>query len=80
MIVGTARYNNILAIDIETEEKFRHKGLGYCLTIEFVNECVKRGLIAQWDCMESNLASRNLAKKANFEMLRESEVYWFDIP
>jgi hypothetical protein len=53
VIVGTARYKNILAIDIEVEEDFRHKGLGYCLTIEFVNEYVKRGLTAQWDCMES---------------------------
>jgi len=80
VIVGTARYKNILAIDIEVEEDFRHKGLGYCLTIEFVNECVKRGLTAQWDCMESNLASRKLAEKADFSAFKENDVYWFNIP
>lgn len=79
VIVGTARYKNLLAIDIETEEEFRHKGLGYCLTVEFVNECMIRGLIPQWDCMESNLASRKLAEKAGFKAFKENNVYWFDI-
>jgi hypothetical protein len=79
VIVGTARYKNLLAIDIETEEEFKHKGLGYCLTVEFVNECMKRGLIAQWDCMESNLASRKLAEKAGFKAFKENDVYWFDM-
>jgi len=80
VIVGTARYKNIISIDIETEEEFRQKGLGYALTVEFVNECIKRRLIAQWDCIESNLASRKLAEKAGFKKFRENDVYWFNIP
>lgn len=79
VIVGTASYKNVLAIDIETEEEFKHKGLGYCLAIEFVNECTKRGLIAQWNCVESNPISRKLAEKAGFELFGESDVYWFEI-
>jgi len=79
VIVGTASYKNVLAIDIETEEEFKHKGLGYCLAIEFVNECTKRGLIAQWNCVESNPISRKLAEKAGFKLFGESDVYWFEI-
>jgi len=77
--VGTARYKNVITVSIETEEKYRNKGLGYGLTVEFVNECARRGLTVQWDCMESNLASRKLAEKAGFKKFRENEVYWFDI-
>lgn len=79
VIVGTARFKNVIPIDIETEKKFRHKGLAYSLTIEFVKECIKNGLIAQWDCMESNLNSRKLTEKAGFKFYKENEVYWFDI-
>ena len=79
VIVGTARFKNIIPIDIETIDEFKHKGLGYSLTIEFVNECVRRNLIAQWDCVESNPISRRLSEKAGFKLFRENEVYWFQI-
>ncbi len=79
VIIGTARFKNVIPIDIETEEKFRHKGLAYSLTIEFVNACIKNGLMAQWDCMESNPNSQKTAKKAGFKFYKENEVYWFDI-
>lgn len=45
VIIGTARFKNIIPIDIETIDEFRHKGLGYSLTIEFVNECIRRSLM-----------------------------------
>ncbi|MDF2984716.1 MAG: acetyltransferase [Eubacterium sp.] len=79
VIVGTARFKNIIPIDIETDKKFRHKGLGYALTVEFVNECMKKGLVAQWDCVESNPFSRKLAEKAGFKPFKENDVYWFAI-
>ncbi|WP_353096774.1 GNAT family N-acetyltransferase [Tissierella praeacuta] len=78
-IVGTGRFNNIIPIDIETEEDHRHKGLGLIMTREFVNECIKRGIIAQWDCVESNPISRKLAEKAGFKFMKQNEVYWFNI-
>ena len=77
--IGTARYENIIPVDIETAEAFKNKGLGYSLTIAFVNECMQRGLIAQWDCVESNPISRRLAEKAGFRLHRENEVFWFGI-
>lgn len=79
VIVGTARFKNIIPIDIETDDRFKHKGFGYCLTIEFVNECINKGLIAQWDCVESNSNSLKLAEKAGFKLLKQNDVYWFDI-
>jgi len=79
VIVGTARFNNVIAIDIETEEAHRNKGLGLLLTGKFVNECVRRNMTAQWNCMESNPASRKLAEKAGFKLVKQNEVYWFNI-
>ena len=79
VIIGTARFRNIIPIDIETIDDFRHMGLGYILTIEFVNECIRRNLIAQWDCVESNSISRKLVEKAGFKLFRENEVFWFQI-
>lgn len=79
VIVGTARFKNIIPIDIETDDRFKHKGYGYYLTIEFVNECINKGLIAQWDCVESNSNSLKLAEKAGFKLLKQNDVYWFDI-
>jgi len=77
VIVGTARFNDVIAIDIETEEAHRNKGLGLLLTGKFVNECVRRGITAQWDCVESNPASRKLAEKAGFKFVKENEVYCY---
>ena len=79
VIIGTARFKNIIPIDIETIDEFKHRGLGYSLTIEFVNQCIQRGLIAQWDCVESNSISRKLAEKAAFKLFNENEVFWFQI-
>ncbi|MFF2479996.1 GNAT family N-acetyltransferase [Paenibacillus sp. NPDC058071] len=76
VIAGTASFNDVIAIDIETEEAHRNKGLALLLTGKFVNECVSRGLTAQWDCVESNPASRKLAEKAGFTFIKQNEVYW----
>jgi RimJ/RimL family protein N-acetyltransferase len=79
VIIGTASFHDIIPIDIEVEEEFRNQGFGYFLTIEFVNECMYRGLAPQWDCVESNPASKRLAEKAGFRLFRENEVYWFGL-
>lgn len=79
VMVGTSRHNDILPIDIETEENHRRKGLALCLTENFVNECVERGLTAQWNCVESNGPSIGTAKKAGFELIRKKPFYWFDL-
>ena len=79
VIVGTARFKNIIPIDIETEDSHRKKGLALALTSYFVNECIDNGLIAQWDCVDSNIASRITAERAGFGFMKKSMVYWFKI-
>lgn len=49
VILGTAKFNEIIPIDIETEEVHRNKGLELILTKKFVKECIRKGLTPQWD-------------------------------
>lgn len=79
VILGTARFHNIIPIDIETEEAYRHRGLGFILTAHFANECLSKGLIPQWDVVESNPFSIHLAQKAGFKLFKKNDVYWFSI-
>jgi len=79
VIVGTARYQNVIPVDIEIKEDHRKKGLATTLTQYFVNECVDRGLVVQWDCVDSNIASRNTVEKIGFKLIKKRPVYWFGI-
>jgi RimJ/RimL family protein N-acetyltransferase len=77
VIVGTARFNDVIPIDIETESEYRSKGLGLVLAQAFVNGCAEKGLTAEWDCMESNPASQRVAAKAGFSLVKQGDVFWF---
>lgn len=77
VIVGTARFHNIVPIDIQTEEQHRKKGLASALTQCFVNECVDNQLVAQWDCVDSNVASKKTAQKTGFVFMKKKPYYWF---
>ena len=79
VMVGTARFKNVIAIDIETEEMHKRKGLAYAMAKEFINDCLKNELIPQWDCVESNPNSYNMARKLGFEKINENTVYWFNL-
>jgi len=79
VLVGTASFNKVIAIDIETEEKHRKIGLAYAMAKEFIADCLKKGCIPQWDCVESNPSSYKLAEKLGFEKFHENTVYWFNI-
>lgn len=79
VIIGTAKFKNIIPVDIETEDIHRNKGLALALTNLLVNECIDNGFIVQWNCMDYNIASRRTAKKAGFQFLKMNTVYWFEI-
>lgn len=79
VIVGTACFHHVLTIDIETEEVHRKKGLAYAMAIKFISDCLRKNYVPQWDCVESNPISYNLAIKLGFEKISENIVYWFDI-
>lgn len=79
VILGTGRYKDYLAIDIEVEKKFRRMGIAKNLSKCFISECQKNHIIPQWDCVESNVASQKLAQKAGFELFKKRPYYWFEI-
>lgn len=79
VIVGTARFNDVIPIDIEVEADYRCKSLGLVLAQAFVNGCAEKGLTAEWDCVESNPASQKVAAKAGFSLFKESDVFWFSL-
>ncbi len=79
VIVGTARYKNVITVDIEVNKDHRKKGLASTLTQHFVNESVERGLVVQWDCVDSNIASKRTAEKIGFNLIKKKPYYWFGI-
>lgn len=79
VIIGTARFENIVPVDIEVESAHRQKGLALALIYQFVNACIDNGITVQWDCVDSNIASLKTVEKASFVPLRQSTVYWFEI-
>lgn len=79
VIIGTARFHNIIPIDIETVEQHRKKKMASALTQCFVNECVDNQLVTQWDCVDSNIASKKTAEKSGFLLMKKKPYYWFNI-
>ena len=79
VMVGTASFHNVIAIDIETEEMHRRKGLAHGMAVEFIADCLRNNYIPQWDCVESNSSSYHMARKLGFEKINENTVYWFKL-
>jgi len=79
VIVGTAIYEKVLAIDIETHQDHRKKGVAKTLTQHFVNACIQKEHIPQWNCVDSNIASRNTAESLGFQLIKKKPFYWFKI-
>ncbi|HKL41920.1 MAG TPA: GNAT family N-acetyltransferase, partial [Clostridia bacterium] len=66
-------------IDIETHADHRKKGIAMTLTQYFINECIQRKLIPQWNCVDSNIASRKTAESLGFKLLKKKPYYWFKL-
>jgi hypothetical protein len=70
-------YKNIHTMGIETIKEYRRKGLSQVTTECFVERCMKNPLIPYWECMESNIPSRNLAEKLRFNREHIYTLYSF---
>ncbi|WP_162163328.1 GNAT family N-acetyltransferase [Eisenbergiella tayi] len=79
MILGTANYENILPIDIETLKDHRKKGIATELTRRFLAYCYDNKLTAYWNCIISNVESRNIAEKAGFQFIGSKDYYYFNM-
>lgn len=79
VILGTAIYEKIVAIDIETHTDHRRKGIAKALTQRFTNACLQKELIPQWNCVDSNIASRNTVESLGFKQIKKKPFYWFKL-
>lgn len=53
-------------VDVLTLESNQGKGLGKLVTIHFIDRCLKKNIVPNWDCFEYNLGSINLALTIGF--------------
>jgi len=61
------RHDEMLEIGIETEEKYRGRGLARAVCVKLINYCIENNLKPMWSCCLENAASTNLAKKLGFQ-------------
>lgn len=77
IIFGSARFSNIIDVDIEVLKEHRGKGIATTLTSYFTDACISDGCIVQWDCVESNIRSKGIVEKCGFQMFKKRPYYWF---
>ncbi|MCL2591857.1 MAG: GNAT family N-acetyltransferase [Defluviitaleaceae bacterium] len=61
------RHDNILEIGIETDEKYRGRGLAQIVCSRLIKYCIENNLEPMWSCRLENVASTNLAKRLGFK-------------
>lgn len=66
-------------IDIETATEHRKKNYGTLIGNHFIVECLKKGYDPYWDCMEANVASRNLANKLGLVHDHTYDLFSFEL-
>ena len=59
--------NDVAEIDILTKGDYRNRGLAKFAVAGFVNNCIKKNIIPNWDCFEENEASLRTAKGLLFK-------------
>jgi|GEM_PF-669259 len=67
-------------VDVATDTELRGRGLASVVTREFINRCMKRGIVPTWDCFEYNAGSIKLARKLGFVEVVRYPFYTFNIP
>jgi ribosomal protein S18 acetylase RimI-like enzyme len=67
------------AIEIETDEAYRRRGLAEIVAQALLNAHANLGVLSHWDCMEDNHASARLAEKLGLVKAYEYDLFWFPI-
>ena len=62
--------NGMAEIDILTKEDHRNRGLAKFAVAGFVNNCINKNIIPNWDCFEENEASLKTARRLFFEEVK----------
>ncbi len=68
--------HNRAEMDIYTLEEYRGMGLAYCVASEFIEFCLKNGIIPSWDCDVCNNSSITLAAKLGFKPVSEYSIFY----
>lgn len=76
---GSSRFKDYIVVDIETHIEHQSKGIATYMASDFVNSCIKKGMTVQWDCVDSNIASKALASRGGFKQFKVRPFYWFEI-
>ncbi|MEG7336578.1 GNAT family N-acetyltransferase [Bacillus sp. 0102A] len=67
---------NRAEMDIYTLEDYRGMGLAYCVGNEFIDFCLKNGMVPSWDCDVNNKSSFSLAAKLGFKAMTEYSIFY----
>jgi hypothetical protein len=71
-------YNKTFSIGVETLEQHRKKGLAGTLVNVLLKGLYSKGYTIWWDCMDSNIASQNTAKKNGLVYVYKYKICWFN--
>lgn len=64
-------------MDIYIFEEYRGMGLVYCVVSEFIEYCLKNGIIFSWDCDVCNNLFIILVVKLGFKKIIEYFIFYF---
>jgi RimJ/RimL family protein N-acetyltransferase len=67
-----------MEIDIHTEETYQHRGFAALTAAAFIEECLRRGKLPNWECFWENEASTALAEKLGFQAEADYPVYYWE--
>jgi hypothetical protein len=59
--------NSVAEVDVFTKAELRNYGLGKVVASRFINMCLKKHILPNWDCYTNNKASLNLAMALGFK-------------
>lgn len=64
---SVATVDKIAEIDVFTSDNSRAKGLAKIAVQEFINTCIRKKEIPNWDCFDENISSVNTALSLGFQ-------------
>lgn len=62
---------NMVEVGIETDKRFRRRGLAFLTSSAFIEHCLNNNLETNWGCWHYNNDSAALAKKLGYELFDE---------
>ena len=67
-----------MEMDIHTTEAYRRRGLGALTAAAFMEICLQRGKLPNWECFWENEASTALAEKLGYQAEPDYAVYYWE--